>query len=188
MAPTVPVGEPASLRAGTTWSWKRGEHSDFPVADLWVYTYYLTGKTSLSFAATNSLSTHDFSVTVAASTTDDVQAGTYKWELRAALAGAVYLVDSGSFDVVADANVSASADARTHAEKMLALIETEIQARIDGTGSAHESYTIGTRQLNKIPLSGPNSLMTLRAVYQAEVQRQRNGGRLAPYHAYAVRP
>jgi hypothetical protein len=70
---------------------------------------------------------------------------------------------------------------------MLLLVETEIQARIDGTGSAHESYTIGTRQLNKIPLEGPNSLTALRVQYQLEVQRQRNGGRLPPYRVVMSR-
>jgi len=188
VAPVIPTGEPSALRAGTTWTWKRGESSDFPVADLWVYTYYLTGKTSLSFAATNSLTTHDFTVSVSAVTTAAVAAGVYRFELRASLSGAVYTVDSGEFDVVADTAVSAASDQRTHAEKMLLLIETEIQARIDGTGSAHESYTIGTRQLNKIPLQGPNSLATLRTIYSAEVARQRNGGRLPSYTAHFVRP
>src|SRR5512146_1795306 len=99
MAPQVPVGEPSALQAGTTWSWKRSESSDFPVADSWVYTYYLTGKTSLSFTATNALATHDFTVAVTAATTASVGAGNYKWQLRASLSGAVYLVDEGEFVV-----------------------------------------------------------------------------------------
>lgn len=185
MAPQVPVGEPSALQAGVTWSWKRVEHSDFPVADSWVYTYYLTGKTSLSFAATNALTTHDFSVTVTAATTGAVAAGNYKWQLRASLAGAVYLVDEGEFVVEADTAVSAASDQRTFAEKQLALVESEIQARVDGTGSANEGYTIGTRQITKIPIK---ELHTLRAWYAAEVQRQRLNGRLAPYRFWSVRP
>lgn len=173
------------MRAGTTWSWKRGEATDFPVSDLWVYTYYLTGKTSLSFAGTNSLTNKDVTVSVLASTTANVGAGTYQWQLRASLSGAVYVVDEGVFTVEADAAVTASSDQRTHAEKMLALIESEIQARIDGTGSAHDSYVIGTRQLNKMPLA---DLKAARVTYQAEIQRQRNGGRLPPLAATAVRP
>lgn len=186
MTYTIPTGEPAALRAGTTWTWKRGESNDFPVADSWVYTYYLTGKTSLSFVATNALATHDFTVSVTASTTGTVAAGTYAWELRASLpAGAVYLVDTGSFDVTANANVTAASDQRTFAEKHLAAIELEMQARVTGDGSAHESYVIGTRQLNKLPMA---DLVKMRAIYSAEVQRQRFGGRLPPYHAWAVRP
>lgn len=188
MAPQVPVGEPSALRAGTTWSWKRGESSDFPVADLWVYTYYLTGKTSLSFVGTNSLTNHDVTVSVAASTTDDVAAGVYKWQLRASLSGAVHLVDEGAFDVVADVNVTAASDQRSHAEKMLALVEAEIQARVTGDGSGHTGYIIGTRQLDKLPLEGPDSLHALRVTYQLEIQRERNGGKLPPYRAVMARP
>src|SRR5512146_889492 len=182
MAPQVPVGEPKALQAGITWSWKRSESSDFPIADSWVYTYYLTGKTSLSFAATNG--TNDFTVTVTAATTASVAAGNYKWQLRASLAGAVYLVDEGEFVVEADTAVSAASDQRTFAEKQLALVESEIAARLDGTGSGNEGYTIGTRQITKIPIK---ELHTLRAWYAAEVQRQRLG-RMASYSFWAVRP
>jgi len=179
----TPIGEPSALRAGTTWNWKRVESGDFPIADGWTYTYYLTGKTSLSFAGVNA--TTDFTVTVAATTTAAVAAGNYAWELRASLSGAVYIVDSGAFDVTADVNVTAASDQRTVAEKNLALVEAEMAARITGDGSAHDSYTIGTRQLNKLPMA---ELRTMRAVYAAEVQRQRFGGRLPPYLAWSVRP
>jgi hypothetical protein len=188
LAPQIPVGEPSALRAGVTWSWKRAEASDFPVADLWVYTYYLTGKTSLSFVATNSIPNHDVTVSVAAATTAVVAAGVYQWELRASLSGAIYTVDSGTFDVLATSAVTAASDQRSHAEKMLAMVEAEIQARVTGDGSAHSSYIIGTRQLDKIPLEGPDSLHALRVVYQMEIQRERNGGKLPAYRAVMCRP
>lgn len=184
MAPTVPIGEPSALQAGINWSWKRTQSSDFPIADGWAYKYYLTGKTSTSFTATNG--TTDFTVSVAAATTASIAAGNYKWQLRASLSSDVYLVDEGEFVIEADTAVTANSDQRTHAETMLALIETEIAARVDGTGSANDGYTIGSRQITKIPLHGPNSLMTLRNVYAAEVQRQRFGGRLPPYRAWAL--
>lgn len=179
----TPIGEPSALRAGTTWNWKRDEDARWPIAGGWTYTYYLTGKTSLSFAASNN--TSDFTVTVAAATTATVDAGNYAWELRVTDGTSIYPVDTGEFDVVADAAVTAASDQRTFAEKNLALVETEIQARITGDGSAHDSYTIGSRQLSKIPLA---DLRTMRAVFAAEVQRQRFGGRLPAYQAWAVRP
>ena len=179
----TPIGEPSALRAGTTWNWKRVESGDFPIADGWTYTYYLTGKTSTSFTAANG--TTDFTVSVAAATTASIAAGNYKWQLRASLSTDVYLVDEGEFVVEADTAVSAASDQRTFAEKQLALVESEIQARVDGTGSANEGYTIGTRQITKIPIK---ELHTLRAWYAAEVQRQRLNGRLAPYRFWSVRP
>lgn len=185
MAPTVPVGEPKGLVAGTTWSWKRGEHTDFPVADSWVYTYFLTGQTSLSFVGTNALATHDFTVAVTATTTAAVTAGVYHWELRASLSGAVYTVDTGTFDVAVNASVTAASDARSAAAIMLSRIDAEITARIDGTGSGHDDYTIGTRQITKIPLA---ELRTMRSIYAAAVERERFGGRLPPYQVNFVRP
>lgn len=129
-------------------------------------------------------------MSVPATTTDDVAAGVYAWELRASLDGAVYSVDFGSFEVVADVAVTAASDQRTHAEKMLALVEAELEARITGDGSAHDSYGIGTsaagaRQMQKVPLE---KLKAMRATYAAEVQRQKHGGRLPPYKAVATRP
>ena len=182
MAPQVPSGEPSALRAGINWSWKRSQSTDFPIAHGWAYKYYLTGKTSTSFTAANG--TTDFTVSVAAATTASIAAGNYKWQLRASLSTDVYLVDEGEFVVEADTAVSAASDQRTFAEKQLALVESEIQARVDGTGSANEGYTIGTRQITKIPIK---ELHTLRAWYAAEVQRQRLG-RMAPYRFWSVRP
>jgi hypothetical protein len=175
------------LRAGTTWSWKRSECAEFPVADSWTYTYYLAGKTSLSFSASNG--TGEFTVSVAPTTTSAVAAGSYSWELRASLSGAVYTVSAGVFTIVADSNVGTS-DSRSHAEIMLAAVEAEIAARVTGDGSAHESYGIGSsgagaRQMTKLSM---DALKAMRVSYAAEVQRQRNGGRLPPYRAQAVRP
>jgi hypothetical protein len=185
MAPTVPVGEPLSLQIGTTWSWKRPESTDFPVADSWVYTYYLLGLTSNNFVATNSIATHDFSVTVTAATTAGYSAGVYRWELRASLSGAVYVVDTGSFDVTENAAVTAATDHRSANAIKLQRIDDEILARITGDGSANDSYTIGTRQLSKLPMS---DLRHMRAVYAAAVERERFGGALPPYRATFVRP
>jgi hypothetical protein len=119
------------------------------------------------------------------STTQAVDAGNYAWELRASLAGAVYPIAEGQFVVVANAAIAANTDARTFAEKNLAAIEAELAARITGDGSAHDAYVIHGRQLSKLPLA---ELRKMRTIYSAEVQRQRNGGRLAPYAMTATRP
>jgi hypothetical protein len=185
MAPTVPVGEPLSLRVGTTWSWKRGESTDVPVADSWVYTYYLLGLTSNNFAAVNSIPTHDFTVTVTAATTAGYSAGVYRWELRASLSGAVYTVDTGSFDITENASVTGASDHRSPNAIKLQHIDDEILARITGDGSAHEEYTIGTRQIKKLSMA---DLRTMRAVYAAAVERERFGGHLPPYEVEFVRP
>jgi hypothetical protein len=59
-------------------------------------------------------------------------------------------------------------DGTSQAEKILAAIQTEINARL--TGGATVEYTIGTRSLKKEPLA---SLMTLRSQYLSIVSRER---------------
>ena len=85
----------------------------------------------------------------------------------------LYDADSGTLVVTPNLAVEAASDQRTHAEKMLAVIEAEIQARIDGTGSAHDAYGIAGRSIQKLKMT---ELEAMRAKYGAEVARQRNGG------------
>ena len=136
--PTIPTTEPTTLASGTTWQWTKSL-SDFP-ASAGLARVSLAGATSLSFAAT---ATGDvYAVTVPAAVTEDVTAGTYQWLARLTLGGVVYDADSGTLVVTPNIAVDAASDQRTHAERMLAAIEAELQARIDGTGSAHDAYSI----------------------------------------------
>ena len=108
---------------------------------------------------------------------EDVAPGTYRWVARLTLGGVVYDADAGSLVVMPNLAVEAASDQRSHAERMLAAVEAELQARIDGTGSAHDAYAIGGRSIQKLKVP---ELMALRAKYSSEVARERNGGRLPP--------
>jgi hypothetical protein len=137
----------------------------------------LAGATSLSFAAT--ASGDAYAVTVPASVTEDVASGTYRWVARLTLSGVVYDVAAGTLVVTPNLAVEAASDQRTHAEKMLAAVEAELITRVSGDGSAHVAYSIAGRSIQKMTLA---ELEAARGRYQAEVSRERNGGRLPPVY------
>jgi hypothetical protein len=154
-------------------------------------TLYLAGKESLSFTAT--AQTSDWLFSCPALTTAAVPAGNYRWAIFGVLAGKTYeLLPSGYgslsdpvIEVVASPIVGNGVDGRTHAEKMLALLEAEIEARITGVGSGHDNYAIEGRSITKIPIERLEVLRTRKAF---EVQMERNGGRLPAYDVVHRRP
>jgi hypothetical protein len=172
LAPQVPTTEPAVLVANTTWEWTKSL-SAFPPADNWSVSYYLTGKTSLSFAATPNVSDGTYSVSVPVVTTATVSPGVYRWVAYATLSGKKYVADSGQFTVQADPTLTG--DQRTFAEKMLALFESEIAARVAGDGTANEGTTVDGFSVAKMSM---RDLYRYRNQYKSEVIRQRRNGRL----------
>jgi hypothetical protein len=182
VAPTVPAGEPVALAAGTTWTWSQS-WADFPPGDGWSVTYYAAGPSS--FSVTTTPRTSDYLALKAATDTAILLPGVYFWEARASLSGAVYVAGTGTFAVSASTNVEAESDQRTHAQIMLARVEAELEARILGTGSAHESYGNGDQSITKLSIE---ALKALRTTYSLEVQRQANGGQLPSYEVSFVRP
>lgn len=172
---TIPTGVPTRFAAGTTLSFKLPQHQQFPVSESWVYKLHLLGRTSLAILATGSGSEYTF--TAAATVTDDLQPGTYRWFIRATKAAETYQVPgySGTLEVVLDANVADMTDARTWAEKMLAAVESLLYG--SGTIADVESYQIHGRQLVKM---SRQELMTWHNKLQMAVQMERFGGRLPP--------
>lgn len=172
----IPDAVPATLNAGDTWQWTISP-PDFPPGQGFTLSYQLTGKTAIQFTPTPNVSLGNYSVAVPAATTTAVGPGKYRWLLRATDGtGIVTTVDSGHLVVNANPAVTAGVDGRTHAEQMVTLLESEIQARIKGDGTANLSYAIEGRSISKIPT---NELYQLRAKYRSEVARQ-GGGKAAP--------
>jgi hypothetical protein len=173
----IPDGVPATLNAGDTWQWTVAPR-DFPPGQGFTLSYQMTGKTAISFTPSPSVALGNYSVAVAAATTTGVASGPYRWLLRATDgAGVVTTVDSGHVTVNANTAVVANTDGRSHPEKMLALVEAELEARVKGDGSANVSYSIEGRSISKMTLE---ELYKLRGRYRSEVARQRNGGKSAP--------
>ena len=163
--------EPEKLTSGVTWKWKK-TISDYPASE-WTLTYYLRkdGATATSFSAAADGDTH--LVTVAAATTAGYAAGVYDIIGVVVKAAEKYVVFDGIFEVLTNPATAGAYDPRTHARRVLDLIEAAMEGRIP---NGMESYTIGGRSINKIPL---NQLRELYEKYAQDVRQEVQAERLA---------
>ena len=137
-----------------------------------MYKLHLLGRTSLAVSSTGSGTEYTFAA--AASATEDLQPGTYRWFVRATKGSEAYQIKSGTLEVLPQAAVDDNTDARSWAEKTLAAVEAVLYG--NGTIPDVESYTIHGRQLVKMPRS---ELITWRSKLRMEVLQERFG-RLPP--------
>ena len=163
--------EPEKLTAGVTWKWKK-TISDYPASE-WTLTYYLrkSGATATSFSASADGDTH--LVTVTAATTAGYAAGVYDIIGVVVKAAEKYVVYDGIIEVLTNPATAGAYDPRTHARQVLDLIEAAMLGRIP---NGMESYTIGGRSVNKIPL---NQLRELYEKYKQDVVMEEQAERLA---------
>jgi len=152
MAATTPTIEPYELIAGDTLKFDKTV-VDYTPADGWSLSYSFRSNTGTGFDISATSNTNDYSVTVAASTTTGYTAGVYAWQAYVTKSGERYLVDSGKLVIKANLNAlatSATTDQRTHARVMVETIRSVLEGR---AGSDVESYNIGGRSINKIPIA-----------------------------------
>lgn len=179
---------PDSLVAGATWEWTQRLYvtitgEEFAPGGGASAKMHLNGRSSMEIAASdNGDGTWLFSK-APADTDAILYNGNYRWTIFGTLSSKVYECGTGIVEVAGFPDTNDASDNRTHAEKMLALIEAELQARVPGTGAAVDAFTIGTRQFQNVPLK---DLEALRAKYAAEVAIQRYG-KLPDVEAYFVR-
>jgi hypothetical protein len=165
----VPEREPAKLVAGDTWRWKRKDLStDYPPAQ-WTLKYQLLSLDSpaqrITLTATNDGGDHLIDIT--ASATAGYAAGRYRWELSATRTSdnARVTIERGIF-LIKPNFATAAGDVRTHAEKMLALIEAELERRM--TGAAIDRYAIRTEFERELTLMDVTKLYQMRSIYRSE--------------------
>jgi hypothetical protein len=143
------------------------------VSESWVYKLHLLGRTSLTVTGVGSGTEYTF--TAAASTTDDLTPGPYRWQLRASKAGEVYKLWEGSLEVLPDVPAADNTDTRTFNEKMRDALRVLIYG--SGTLKDVEQYQIHGRMIVKMsPLEREKWLN----IYETKVLLERNGGRLPP--------
>ena len=95
----------------------------------------------------------------------------YRYSVRVTDGSETYTAEKGVLTVTPDLEESEAVDEQTHAERMVPVLESEIEARITGTGSAHEDYMVAGRQIRKIPLT---ELKALLGRYRTEMRREQN--------------
>ena len=154
MAATTPTIEPYELIAGDTLKFDKTV-VDYTPGDGWSLTYSFRSNTGTGFdiSATGNNAAGNYAVSVAASTTAGYTAGVYAWQAYVTKSGERYLVDSGKLVIKANLNAlatSATTDQRTHARVMVETIRSVLEGR---AGSDVESYNIGGRSINKIPIT-----------------------------------
>lgn len=183
MSATTPTAEPSRITAGDTVTWLKSL-SDYPATASWVLSYTLINATS-KITITATASGADHLVSVAAATTAGWAAGTYTWVAAVTKAAERYTVGQGSITIGANLAAASVLDTRSHATKVLAIIEAYLEAP---GNLASASYEIAGRKLQHY---GVPELLALRDKYRAEAAREANAARIAaglsPRNQIAVR-
>lgn len=180
MARVTPTTEPTVLIAGDSWSWTK-TLSTYPPSEGWALGYSFRGASTLLDAdVVTSVSGGGYAVAVDKTKTLALVAGAYQWQSyvigSGAFAGLRYTVDSGILTVIGALSALSGAAGQNHVERVLIKLEAEIEARIAGTGSAHESYSIMGRSIGKIPME---KLLRMRSIYAEKVRRLNNRGSIS---------
>lgn len=171
MAASIPTVEPLVIVAGVTAKWTKSL-SDYP-ATTWALSYAFVNASGY-FAVTATASGTDHLATIAAATTADIDAGTYKWQAKVTDGSEVFLVGEGTLEVRANfAAVTTNHDGRTDAEVML----DALNAMLRGKATAdQQSMSLNGRSLSRY---SPAELRIWRDNLLAEVKRERDQEKLA---------
>jgi len=162
--------QPEKIVIGDYLLWKRTDLvSDYPLADYSMeYVARLTagGGTEIKVAAQELNGTYVFEVDSVTSAT--FVAGFYHWQLEVTKTstGDRVAIETGTFTAVEDLDVN-GADPRTHAEIMIAKIQTILEGKADADVS---SYSINGRSLTKLSYQ---ELVDARDYYRKEYITER---------------
>jgi hypothetical protein len=139
MTHQIPTDEPAELRAGDTWQWRREDLTDFP-ASVWTLTYRFKNASN-GFEIVAAADGDLYAVSVDATTTSGYAAGEYSWQAQVSDGTSKYTVENGSMTVLASffaTSASTAYDDRSTARKAL----DEINAKIASGGIGIKEYEI----------------------------------------------
>lgn len=170
-AANAPEGEPTKIVVGDFLQWKKEAlASDYPTASHsaeYVARITAGGSSEIKIAATETNGYYLF--TVASATSAAYTAGDYHWQLEVTQtsSGNRVVVEEGDFKILPDLD-NDSADVRTHAEKMLALLEVIIETK--AANGDVSSYSINGRSANKMSFA---ELREERDYYRSEVLREK---------------
>jgi hypothetical protein len=173
-----PETEPLTLVAGDFIAWKRTDlGTDYPPA-----SYALTYSARLDSAGTEiaitaSESGDDYLIEVASATSAAWTVGFYTWQayITRTSDSARITISTGRFEILANRD-AATTDPRTHARKMLTLIEALLEGR---AVSDVDQYEIAGRSLRKMNI---RELQEWRNRYRAELAAEDRRIRLAAGH------
>ena len=163
--------EPEKLTAGVTWKWNK-TLSDYPASE-WSLIYYLRRDGATQTAINTTADGDTFQVNLIFTLTSSTTPAVYDMIGIVTKGGDKFVVYDGIVEVLPNPASSSAYDPRSHARKVLDLIEAAMEGRIP---NGMESYTIGGRSINKIPLK---ELRELYEKYKQDVEREVQIERLA---------
>lgn len=168
-ASNAPTTEPEVVSPGDFIQWKRTDiGGDYPPASYTAtYVARITGGGNTEVQVVGTASGSDYLFTVSSTTSNDFVVGLYHWqlEIKRNSDNSRIIIDRGYFTCVADLDVN-GADPRTHAEIMVAKIESILSGKAD---SDVASYSIAGRSLSKMSFQ---ELTNARDYYKKEVQQE----------------
>lgn len=174
MAPAVPSTVPIEFESGSTVHFTQ-QPAEYPVGESWTLKLAISGAGQKIVTAAVDGDNYDF---VLGSGDNDLQPGTYKWSLYAEKASPAerHVVDSGILTVKQAPADAAAGDLQSQDEQELDVLNAAIKARLTRGGDV-QSYTIGDRSLDKIPLP---DLVKWRNQLRARIAARRRG---SPFQA-----
>lgn len=170
-ASNAPEGEPLEVVPGDYILWKKTAIAQDYAPSLYTATYVARitagGATEIQIAGTSGGGGSYFLFTVPSATSANYVPGLYHWQLEIVQNSSSnrLVVERGEFTVLADLDAS-GADPRTHAQIMIAKIESILTGKADSDVS---NYSIAGRSLTKMTFE---ELMAARDRYKAEYQRE----------------
>ncbi|HGY3000283.1 TPA: hypothetical protein ACNVWI_006308 [Pseudomonas aeruginosa] len=156
--------EPTTLHAGDSVSWERLEPAYLAGAG-WSLRYVFTGPERHQVVAIGGA---PYRVELSAGTTATWAPGLYRWVALAVNGDERVTVAHGRLEVSPNLETAEPLDARSHAERMLDLVEAALEKRIP---KDQQSYEIDGQRLDRIPIERLNAL---RLQYRREIQRARS--------------
>lgn len=168
---------PASITAGDSTTWRDDSGKDLLgnaiTSATWTLTYAIRGAVNLTLTGTAYGQGWETTITAAQSAT--LTAGTYFWQAYATSGSNRVTLGSGQLAVTANLSTqSAGFDGRSQAQKDLDAVDAAIRAII--SGGAVQKYSIGNRELTKLPMT---DLLVLQSRLRAQVARERSAEMIA---------
>lgn len=158
--------EPTQLHAGDSAAWSRAV-PDRPASAGWGLRYVFNGPDRHTVDAQL---TTPYQVELGADVTATWAPGLYRWVALAFRGDQRLTVATGTLEVSPNLETAEPIDARSHARRMLELIEAALEKRIP---KDQQSYEIDGMRLDRIPIE---RLDSLRTKYLRELQRQSASG------------
>jgi len=166
MMVVIPTTEPAELRIGDTWQWRREDLSDYPPG-TWSLSYHFRNA-SAYFDVAASADGAAFAVSVAKTTTATRVAGWYDWVAEVTDGTQRFDVGHGRAELLANYALAAALDGRSFARKMVDYIEAALLSRASTDQLDLVNAALADRSLSR----DKSGLISLRAQFKSEIVRE----------------